>query len=110
LILAPRIEGLRQQISATGDTVEYIDEQGQPLLKVDAFRMWNNVFLEYVQARYGGSYKLATLFPRFRFYIPGIEAGFFLLEKNLSLDQINFLKDTLAMYNAPALEQKRKPT
>jgi hypothetical protein len=104
LILAPRIEGLRQQISATGDMVEYLDNQGQPLLKVDAFRMWNNTFLEYVEPRYGGSNMVATLFPRFRFFIPGIEAGFFLLEKNLSLKQIIFLEKTLELYNAPALE------
>ena len=104
LILAPRIEGLRQQISAAGDTVEYLDDQGQPLLKVDAFRMWNNTFIEYVQSRYGGSNKAATLFPRFRFFIPGVEAGFFLLEKNLSLKQIIFLEKTLELYNSPALE------
>jgi hypothetical protein len=103
LILAPGIEGLHQQINATGDTVEYIDERGQPLLKADAFRMWNDTFLEYVQSRYGGSYKTATLFPRFRFFIPGVEAGFFLLEKNLTLKQIIFLEKTLELYNAPAL-------
>lgn len=104
LILAPRIEGLRQQISPAADAVEYIDEQGQPLLKVDAFRTWNNTFLDYVQSRYSGSYKAATLFPRFRFFIPGIEAGFFLLEKNLTLKQIIFMEKTLELYNAPALE------
>jgi hypothetical protein len=66
--------------------------------------MWSNVFLEYVEARYGGSYKAAYLFPRFRFYVPGVEAGFFLLDKSLTLDQIVFLKNTLELYNAPALK------
>jgi hypothetical protein len=42
LILAPRIAGLRQQISADGQAVEYIDGEGQPLLAADAFRLWNN--------------------------------------------------------------------
>ncbi len=103
LILAPGIEGLRQQISAAGDTVEYLDDQGQPLLRVDAYRMWNNTFLEYVQSRYSGSNRTATLFPRFRFFIPGVEAGFFLLEKNLTLKQIIFLRKTLELYNVPTL-------
>ncbi len=104
MVLAPRIEGLRQQIDAAGDGVEYIDEGGTALLKVDAFRMWNNVFVDYVAPRYGGSYKIATLYPRYRFFIPGIQAGFFLLDKNLSLKQILFLEQTLELYNAAVFE------
>jgi len=104
LILAPRIEGLSQRISQTGAEVEYLTEREQPLLRVDAFRMWNNVFMDYIRQRYAGSYKVATLYPRFRFFIPEVSSGFFLLDKNLSLEQINFLEQTLELYNAPGLE------
>ena len=104
MILAPLIEGLRQQINPAGDGVEYIDQAGQALLEADAFRMWNNVFKEYVGSHYGGSYNTATLYPRYRFFIPGIQAGFFLLDKTLSLKQIHFLEQTLELYNAAIFE------
>ena len=108
LVLAPTIEGLKQQISPDGEFVEYINKKGELLINADARHLNKEdenekTFKEVFDTQYSeDNYKTDSIYPRFYFLIPGVESSFFNLG-SMTLNQILLLKSTFEIYDKPEL-------
>ena len=104
LLLAPPIQGLRQQPGPDGRYVYYYDEKGNWLLRADARPLdkENNVeeaLIEMLGENDADSlYRQADIYPRFYFNLPGVPSSFFLVEK-LTLNQIKLLIATFQAFD-----------
>jgi len=107
LVIAPLIKGLTQRISPDGENVEYIDGKGMPMYEVDGFPVitTRDGWLEKdIKDLYDSSYSTAAEYPRFHISSPGVESGFFGIDKVLTDKQIQVLKDALALFDDPKLK------
>jgi len=108
LVLAPAIDGLKQQVSADGEYVEYVDKRGEVLLKADARHLnredeTEKTFKDVFDTQYSeDNYMTDSSYPRFYFLIPEIGSSFFNLG-SMTLNQILLLKSTFEIYDKPKL-------
>lgn len=107
-IPAPQIEGLRAQPGETPYTVDYVDASGKILLVADARQFpggmaGQNPLRDTLRELYGedSAYTTGSAFPRYRFTVEGIEAGFYGLDQTLSAAQIVRLKEALEVFTRP---------
>jgi hypothetical protein len=114
LVLAPRVDRLTQQISPDGDFINYIDGNGEVILVADGrplntdsslyFRLKESLDAVY---KLNSIYSMATIYPRFRYPFPGMDAGFYAIDESLTYPQIILLKETLALFDRPEFKALR---
>ncbi len=121
LLLAPEIDGLVPVIDAQAAMVDYLDAKGRVVLKADARQLENyewrasnakkqitsdQVLFLTLQDAYAKNhaYSKTGLFPRYYFPVEGVEVGFFLLERSLSLVQLYHMNEALQLFDAPDLQ------
>ena len=106
ILLAPVIEGYRQQISSDGEYVEYLDQKDEVVVMMDAYSIVSyqkdKLFSKLVRL-YPKNKKLA-IFPRYLFPVQEMKAGWYDLHKVLSPTQILSLRETLELFDRPSLE------
>jgi hypothetical protein len=106
--LAPVINGLNLKPDQLAGTAEYLDSQGRSVLLVEALPL-NDGSEHAIQLKklldqiYGPSspYAQNGVYPRFRYPLPGIQAGFFAVDANLSASQVLLLKEALDLFSRP---------
>jgi hypothetical protein len=105
-LLAPQIEKLTQRASADGAYVEYLDADGNWLVKSDARKLdkssqQEEILIEKLKQEDLPLHNdLRVVYPRSYLNIPGVESGFYAIE-NLTYNQILLLLSTLEIYNKP---------
>lgn len=102
MILAPRIEGLQQRISDDGEYVEYQAENGETLLLADAVNPAEEQ--ENLAPFYGGLYEKFELIPRYKLPQSGVDSSFYLIDKMLSLSQIQRLNEAVELFDRPEIK------
>jgi hypothetical protein len=109
LVLAPQIEKLRQRISPDGESVHYLNQKGEVVLSADGRALGIGTAHEQqldnsLRQLYGWSdYGNRAIYPRFRYTLPDVYAGFYALEENLTYNQIVLLRETLQLYDRSEL-------
>ena len=104
LLLAPIIQGLRQQPGPDGKYVYYYDEKGNWLLRADARLLdeddsQQEALIEMLDENDADFlYSQSGIYPRFYFNLPGVPSGFYLVEK-LTLNQIKLLISTFQVFD-----------
>jgi hypothetical protein len=86
--------------------VQYLDNKGRVLVTVDeptleANNDQDNMLRQILEGIYGvdSPYAKASTYPRFRFPMDGMEAGFYALDVNLTYLQIVRLREALDLFN-----------
>ena len=105
---APVINGLNLKPGQQAGTAEYLDSQGRSVLLVEALPL-NDGSEHSVQLKqlldkiYGPSspYVQSGVYPRFSYPLPGVQAGFFAVDANLTASQVLLLKEALELFNRP---------
>ena len=105
---APVINGLNLKSGEQAGSAEYLDSQGRIILLVEALPL-NDGSEQSVQLKklldkiYGPSspYVQSDVYPRFRYPLLGVQAGFFAVDANLTASQVLLLKDALDLFSRP---------
>jgi hypothetical protein len=105
---APVISGLNLKPGQQSGSAEYLDSQGRTVLLVEALPL-NDGSAHSVQLKklldkiYGPSspYVQNGVYPRFRYPLPGVKAGFFAVDVNLTASQVLLLKEALDLFSRP---------
>lgn len=105
---APVISGLNLKPGQQVGTAEYLDSQGRTILLVDALPLKDgsdhSVQLKQLLDKiYGPSspYVQSAVYPRFRYPIQGVQAGFFAVDASLTASQVLLLQEALDLFSRP---------
>jgi hypothetical protein len=105
---APVIDGLSIQPGQQAGSAEYLDSRGRRVLLVEALSLNDNSehsvqLKQLLEEIYGPSspYVISGVYPRFRFPQPGVQAGFFAVDANLTASQVLLLRDALDLFGRP---------
>ncbi len=106
--LAPVINGLNLKPGKLAGSAEYLDSQGRSVLLVEGLPLndgsEHSIQLKQLLDRiYGASnpYIQSGVYPRFRYLLPGVQAGFFAIDANLTASQVVLLKEALELFSRP---------
>jgi hypothetical protein len=115
LLLAPSLEGLRQEASPDGKFVHYVNDQGVVVLIADARALNEEIrsekqLKETLDEFYSRNdeNRQASLYPRYRYLMEGTEAVFYALDKAITSKQIALLRDALDLFERPEFQPLKK--
>ncbi len=110
--LAPLIKGLDLKPGQVAGTAEYLNSQGRSVLQVDALPLSDGSehsvqLKKLLDQIYGPSspYVLSGVYPHFRYPLPGVQAGFYAVDANLSASQVVMLKEALELFSRPVFAE-----
>jgi hypothetical protein len=105
---APAINGLNLKAGQLPGSAEYLDSRGRSVLLVEALPLSDgsehSVQLKKLLDQIyepSSPYVQSGDYPRFSYPLPGIQAGFFAVDANLSASQVVLLKEALELFNRP---------
>jgi hypothetical protein len=109
LVLAPAMDRLHQEIGPDGEYVLYLDARGRTLLYADARPLdpgqpKEKALKDRLDGLYGdGDYATASIYPRFFYPAPGVQAGFYAIDQTLTYPQVLLLREALDLFDRPVL-------
>lgn len=109
LAAAPIITGLEQRIGADGWLVEYVDPQKERVMlradahKLDLSRQADELLKRRLDEVYlkNSPFTRGGIYPRYYFPVEGVGAGFYLVEKSLTFQQILQLNEAFSLFERP---------
>lgn len=107
----PLIDGLEMRQGEQPGIAEYLDDKGRPVLQVElepltGDKVHDSQLKKLLDQVYGpdSPYVKAGVYPRFRYPLQGVEAGFYGIDASLTASQVILLKEALELFSRPAFK------